>query len=101
MSRLSKKEINAVFSLALIGGVGYLGYLILAAMPVGAWIGLAGLVILVGILSQLRKNCQICGNPLRKSAYLLKVDGRTRRVCSHCNRRLEGQRSRDALRRLG
>ncbi len=41
--------------------------------------------------------CEMCGNQIRKIAYNWVIDGKRKRVCPHCNQRLEREQSRRAF----
>lgn len=84
------------FALALLCGIAYGGW------RVAGWhlIILVAVIVIVACLA-IPTHCQICGNQLKRSSFKWKIDGRNRKVCRHCNERLERQQSRQAINRLG
>ncbi|GEM_PF-2421592 len=59
-----------------------------------------GLVVLMILGAKFAEpsNCQICGNVLKRNKYVWNLGRKKKVVCSHCNRRLESEQSRDAFR---
>lgn len=44
------------------------------------------------------KTCTLCGNVIKRTSYKWKIHGKKKRVCPHCNQRLEREQSRRAFR---
>jgi hypothetical protein len=62
------------------------------------WVCL-GIAAIVG-LTLLRgrpRRCSLCDNPLRRTSYKWKIDGKTQYLCTHCNQRMERQQSAEAF----
>jgi hypothetical protein len=59
-----------------------------AVMAVGlGFAAVVGLTLFRGRSSR----CSMCNEPLRRAAHKWEIDGRTRCLCPHCNRRMEWQ----------
>ena len=44
------------------------------------------------------RTCGLCGNVIKRTSYKWKIDGKKKKVCPHCNQRLEREQSRRAFR---
>jgi hypothetical protein len=62
--------------------------------PTLTWVclGVAAIVSLT-LFRGRPSRCSMCDNPLRRTAYKWKIDGKTRYLCPHCNQRMERQQS--------
>lgn len=63
-----------------------------------AGVGIVGLILVAALAPPIR--CEICQNQLKRMSFTWTIDGKSRRVCSHCNTRLEREQSRQAMKRL-
>jgi hypothetical protein len=91
-----------------------LGCLLLIMLAIGAGIqlfkyhavagaaGVIGIVFLGGVLlyAMRRKRCEVCGNFLERKKYFWDIDGKKKRVCSHCNQTFMRRQSRAATRNI-
>jgi len=91
------------------------GCLVLIVLAIGAGIqlfkynpvvgvaGAIGVVFLGALLlyAMRPKRCGICGNFLERKKYFWNIDGKKKRVCSHCNQTFMRRQSREATRNIG
>lgn len=62
------------------------------------WVCLGVAAVLgLSLLGRRPRRCSICGNLLKRTFYVWKLDGKKRHLCSHCNQRMERQKSADAF----
>ncbi len=93
MSRMRHSGLGCV-TLLVIGGVVY----VWSQSVVG---GVVTTVVAVSLLVYLNlpRRCNICGNVLKRSTYVWRIDGKKTRVCPHCNSSLERRQSRRGMSR--
>jgi len=91
-----------------------IGCLFLSLLALGAGIqlykydpvaGVAGVIVIVflgGLLlyAMRRKRCEVCGNFLERKKYFWNIEGKKKRVCSHCNQTFMRRQSRAATRNV-
>ncbi len=78
-----------------IGGIIYL-WTISPIYGIGALV--LGLILLMA--ANWQKDCQICGNPIKRDSYTWTMDdGQKKRVCPKCNQTLERRQSREAIKK--
>jgi hypothetical protein len=66
--------------------------------PTVMWVSLGIAAVLgLNLLRTRPSRCSMCRNPLRRTTYKWKIDGRRRYLCPHCNQRMERQQSADAF----
>jgi hypothetical protein len=58
-----------------------------------------GLIVLVAIFGP-PAQCQLCSTSIRRTRYVWQLEGKKTHVCPNCNRRLELERSKTAMRTL-
>ena len=92
---LTPKEwfILAAFLLGLVALVFAFRFVI--AHP---YISLGVFLFVCMVVGSMPQKCYVCKNPLSKHVFNWDLDGRKRRVCSHCNQSLQRKNSRDAMR---
>lgn len=95
MARSKKGEAAGFLGLIIIGVI---TYLFMQNIWCGSIVVVVGLVLLVAIA--MPRNCDICGNTLRRTSYTWAVDGKKRTVCPHCNQSLERKQSREAMKKF-
>jgi hypothetical protein len=79
---------------ALIG----LGLIVGAVIlyPVGGCIAVVVVIALV-VVARIPKKCDLCGNLIRKSSFTWGINGKSKRVCPNCNRRIESRKSKASI----
>ena len=70
--------------------------------PIAGIAGVVGVVFLGGLLLYVmrRKRCEVCGNYLERKKYFWNIEGKKKRVCSHCNQTFMRRQSRAATRHI-
>jgi hypothetical protein len=67
-----------------------------SATAIWVCLGIAA-VLGLSLLGRRPSRCSMCGNLLKRTFYVWKLEGRKRYLCSHCNQRMERQKSADAF----
>lgn len=62
------------------------------------YISVGAFLFVCMVIGSMPKKCYVCNNPLSKHVFNWDLDGRKRRVCSHCNQSLQRKNSHDAMR---
>jgi hypothetical protein len=70
--------------------------------PVAGVAGVIGIVFLGLLLlyAMRRKRCAVCSNLLERKKYFWTIEGKKKRVCSHCNQTFMRRQSRAATRNM-
>lgn len=70
--------------------------------PIAGGAGVIGIVFFAGLLlyAMRRKRCEVCGNFLERKKYFWNIEGKKKRVCSHCNQTFMRRQSRAATRNI-
>jgi hypothetical protein len=63
---------------------------------------IVGLLLALGAIGAALNpsRCTVCGNQLKRKYHTWKIDGRTHRLCPHCNSSMERHQSKAAMRHL-
>jgi hypothetical protein len=97
MAKNNNPIIGCLFLIVLAIGA---GVQLLKYHPVAGVAGVIAIVFLGGLLlyAMRRKRCAVCSNFLERKKYFWNIDGKKKRVCSHCNQTFMRRQSRAATR---
>jgi hypothetical protein len=72
---------------------------ILAENAQGTWIcvGIGAVLLLVLLASASSSKCGVCGNSIKRKAFVWRVDGKKVRMCPKCNSQMESRQSKRAF----
>jgi hypothetical protein len=99
MAKKNNPIIGCLFLIALAIGA---GIQLFKYNPVVGVAGVAGILFLGGLLLYVmrRRRCEVCGNFLERKKYFWNIEGKKKRVCSHCNQTFMRRQSRAATRNI-
>jgi hypothetical protein len=99
MARKKNPIIGCLFLIVLAIGA---GIQLFKYNPVAGVAGVLGVVFVGGLVlcATRRKRCEVCGNVLERKKYFWTIEGKKKRVCSHCNQTFMRRQSRAATRNM-